>query len=314
MRTDSARFHQANTQLAKEPRHVVNIEFPTASIYCTSHGDISGVPGVVMNGVLQKPIVVSQRIVPDEGRSEIGSASFRLIDLASVFTDDIRAKLAAGNGLRRRRVRFYRGFAGFAWADMQLIQTQIVRDVSFDAGVYQVDCNDVTREQRKDVFTLGETTLTANVSPTDTTINVNSTAAFTLVVHDASYTDAPSSTVGYIRIKDERIRYTGKTSTTFTGCTRAVFGTRAAAYTVDAGVAQDRREKVTEYVYLEVRSRRFCMPSRPGSFMATARTCPQPGTAESTRRSSASPTTQTSARICGCLGRRRQASDAASRG
>lgn len=251
MRLDSARFTLANVQLAKEPRHIVNIEFPTASIYCTSHADISGVPGVVLNGVLQKPIVVSQRIVPDEGRSEIGSASFRLVDLASAFTDDIRSKLAAGNGLRRRRVRFYRGYAGFAFADMQLYQTQIVRDVAFETGVYQVDCNDVTREQRKEVFVVAQTTLTANVSPTDTTISVHSTTGFELVVHDAGYTDAPGATVLYFKIKDEIIRATGKTSNSFTGCTRAVFGTRATSYTVDPATVQDRREKVSEYIYLE---------------------------------------------------------------
>ena len=52
-----------------------------------------------------------------------------------------------------------------------------------------------------------ETQLTAEVGKTDTTINVASTAAF------------PAT--GAIHIHRERITYTGKTGTTFTGCTRA---------------------------------------------------------------------------------------------
>ncbi len=58
--------------------------------------------------------------------------------------------------------------------------------------------------------------LTANVSTTATTIEVTSTGGF------------PSS--GVIHIGVEAIKYTGKTSTSFTGCTRAQWGSPALAH------------------------------------------------------------------------------------
>ena len=64
------------------------------------------------------------------------------------------------------------------------------------------------------------TTTTQAVSLTDTTINV------------ASKTDFPTS--GVVEIDQERIIYTGSTSTTLTGCSRGAYGTTAAVH--DAGV------------------------------------------------------------------------------
>lgn len=62
-----------------------------------------------------------------------------------------------------------------------------------------------------------QTTLTANVLSGDTTIQVASTAGF-------------ASSGGVLRIGDETLAYTGKTSTTFTGCGRGLAGSTAAAH------------------------------------------------------------------------------------
>lgn len=124
MRSDPAIFHQANTALGKEPRHVINIVFDVGSIYLTSHAGIPNVPGVVIDGVIERPTVISQRIRPDDGRSEMGAASFKLVDVGSAFTTEIRAKLAAGKGLRGKTVRFYRGYAGMDFTQFVLIATQ----------------------------------------------------------------------------------------------------------------------------------------------------------------------------------------------
>jgi hypothetical protein len=252
MRTDPPLFRALAEARTKEPRFVVLIEFPSGSLYVTSHPGISGVPGVVLAGCLAEPNVVSQRLNPDEGRAEIGSASFRLVDVGSQFTTEIRAQLGMGRGLRNRRCRFYMGFAGQPWSDFQLIATQDVSGATFDRGAYSVECRDVQRSARKDVFTLATTTLAQSITATDTTIFVGSTTGFARVYHGASYSDAPGATVGYIKIKDEVIRYTGTTATSFTGCTRGVLGTTAAAYAVDANTPASRREKVTEHVYLEL--------------------------------------------------------------
>jgi hypothetical protein len=69
-----------------------------------------------------------------------------------------------------------------------------------------------------------------------------------MIAHGSSYTDAPNVTVGYIKIDDEVIRYTGKTSTQFTGCTRGALNTRPARHEADLTVSADqsaRRSKST---------------------------------------------------------------------
>ena len=68
------------------------------------------------------------------------------------------------------------------------------------------------------------TTLSANITASDTTITVGSTTGF-----------APR---GRIAIDSELIAYTGTTATTFTGAKRGMDGTTAAAHTSGASVSQ----------------------------------------------------------------------------
>lgn len=252
MRADTATFHSANVAPQKSPRFVVATIFDVASIYVTSHAGITTVPGVVLDGALQDPSAISQKIVPDEGRSEIGSMSFTLVDLNSSFTNEARSKINAGKGLRGKEVRLYVGYEGMDFTAFQRFQTQVISDVEYDEGVYRIQCRDITREQRKEIFEPKKTTLRNSISATATTIPVYVTTGFSTVFHGPSYSDAPNTTVGYIIIDKEIIRYTGKTSDSFTGCTRGVLNTRAVAHEVDAGTAEDRRPKVEEYIYLEL--------------------------------------------------------------
>lgn len=251
MRSDPSAFAAKNLAAAKRPRFVVKIGF-ASPIYISSHTDISGVPSTHLAGYLQEPSHSSQKLNPDQGRAEIGAASFTVVDLAGEFTSQLRTKLAGGEGLRDKTVSLYLGYQGLAWSDFVLVGTQIVKNAAFDKGSYQVSCNDIQRSARKDIFNLAQTTIATTIEPADTTITVYSTAGFNLVKHGTSYTDGASSTVGYIKIKDEVIRYTGTTSTTFTGCTRGVLGTSAGRYVADGSTSASRREKVTEYVYLEL--------------------------------------------------------------
>jgi hypothetical protein len=252
MRADTVTFHNANVAPQKSPRFVVGIIFDVASIYITSHTGITTVPGVVIDGALKGTSAFSQKIVPDEGRTEIGAMSFELVDIEAQMTDELRSKLAGGEGLRGKEVRLYCGYEGMDFTAFQRFQTQVVSDVEFDEGVYRIQCRDITREQRKEVFEPKKTTLRDSVSATATTIPVYVTTGFATVFHGPSYSDGPSSTVGYIKIDDEIIRYTGKTADSFTGCTRGVLNTVAVAHEVDAATAADRRPKVEEYIYLEL--------------------------------------------------------------
>lgn len=254
MKYDNPKFATADRSSSRRARFVVMIEFETGSIYCTSHMGISGVPGTVLDGILKDISATSQRIVPDEGRSEIGSMSFSLVDRNSAVTTEFRAKLAALKGLRGKTVRLYRGFEGFTWSEFSLFQTQVVYDAEYDLGAYKIECADITREQRKEIFEPKATTLRLSCTDTDTTISVYDTSAFLGVEHGAAWSDGPSGTYVYFKIQDEIIRapFSGKTPDSFTGCTRGALNTRAKAHAVDAATAADQRTKVEEVIYLEL--------------------------------------------------------------
>ena len=79
-----------------------------------------------------------------------------------------------------------------------------------------------------------ETTLTDNpLSATATTVNVVSTANF------------PEQ--GRIKIDNEEILYTGKTATTFTGCTRNVRGTTGVSHTTGTSVHNGYNVLISDY-------------------------------------------------------------------
>lgn len=252
MRADTVTFNSANTAPQKSPRFVVGIIFDVASIYITSHTGITTVPGVVIDGALKATSAFSQKIVPDEGRTEIGAMSFDLVDIEAQMTDELRSKLGSGEGLRGKECRLYVGYEGMDFTAFQRFQTQVVAKPDFDEGVYRIQCRDITREQRKEIFEPKKTTLRDTVTASATTIPVYVTTGFSTVFHGPSYSDGPSSTVGYIKVDDEIIRYTGKTADSFTGCTRGVLNSVAVAHEVDAGTDADRRPKVEEYIYLEL--------------------------------------------------------------
>jgi hypothetical protein len=255
MRADPVQFAIADQAPSREPRFVVRIQFDVSSPYITSHDDIAGVPGVVINGALQKPSAISQRIVPDEGRSEIGSFTFSLVDKESAFTDAMRDQLRNQQaGLRGKVVRFYVGYRGMDFADFQLFQTQIVMRCTYRRGVYEIICADITRELRKEVFRPVSTTLRDSVTEAQLTIPVYDTSAFELIAHGAAYSDLPSATRGYVRIESEIVRYAAKSADTFfvDGASgRGALNTKPSAHAVDATTAADRRTKVEEYIYLE---------------------------------------------------------------
>lgn len=252
------------------------IEFDTGSIYCTSHVGISGVPGIVLDGILKDISATSQRIVPDEGRSEIGSMSFSLVDRSSAVTNEFRAKLVALKGLRGKTVRLYRGFEGFTWSEFSLFQTQVIYDAEFDFGTYKIECADITREQRKEIFEPKATTLRLSCTDTDTTIAVYDTSAFLGVEHGAAWSDGPSGTYVYFKVQDEIIRapVADKTPDSFTNCTRGALNTRAKAHAVDAATAADQRTKVEEVIYLELPAAKLAYAILTGVIHGTSGTLP----------------------------------------
>ena len=280
MRTDTANFIAKNQRLAKYPRWTIEIAADDAFsdlTYFTSHADgatPSGAGTVFLN-VVNSPASTSQNLNPIQANSSIGYISVEIQDPIGAITAWINSKLDADKGLRQKRLRVYLGYKGLDWVDYTLFQTQVIQDYSFQkGGSVLINCEDIQREARKDIFDAKETNLTATVEIGDTTINVNDTSEFETVFHGTSYTDAPSSTVGYVKINKEIIKYTGKTATTFTGCTRGVMATREARHEVDTSVSVERRPKVTEFIYLELPVPKLIYALLTGTLYGDAATIP----------------------------------------
>lgn len=275
MRADAPEFAAINEAGSKSPRFVVRIGYDVDSLAVTSHDDVADVTaGTVLLGMLAEPTVTTQRLKPDEAVAEIGSASFALIDAESEFTTEVRERLLDGEGLRGKRVEFFVGYQGLDFDQYQLIATQTVSQATFNNGRYVVSCLDIQRSLRTEVFEPVATTLAAAIGATDATITLTSTSGLQLIQHNAAYSDAPGALVGYVKIKTEIIRYTGIAGNQITGCTRGVFNTVAAGYAVDLAAPSERREKVTEYIYLELPGAMLAYAVLTGKLYGTADTLP----------------------------------------
>jgi len=238
---------------------------------------IANVPGNVVHGCLKDLSASSQELHPDQGRSTIGSLSFTAVDLDNEITDEIRTQLLTNDrGLCRREVRVITGDTDdFAdWQD-QRVDTYVVDGVVRSGRSYVFSCSDRTREQRVSIFEQQKTRLSATITATATTISVLSTSGFEMLAHTAAFTDSPSATVGYFRIRQtgEVARYTGKTSTSFTGCTRGVLNTVAQPVTVEA-TDDDRKPEVEEVIYLEMPGPEMLHAIQTGVILSSSATLP----------------------------------------
>jgi hypothetical protein len=265
MRTNSDFFNEFNTAAQKELRLVIVIDFPTPFIL-TSHAGIPNIPSGQIDDVLQDVSSISQRLIPDEGRSEIGSLSFSVIDKASAITDRFRSEQAAGEGLKGRKVELYRGGANIAggvdtdWTEFRVEQTvQIESAVEYEKGAYKISCSDVQREMRRDIFDLAKTRLRLDFTIGASTIDVFSTDDFEPCSHVASFGDEPTGSFFYFKIKYQNgfeiVRATGKTgggTPSFTGCVRGLFGTDDVNHFLAAQSGPTTGIEIEEYVYIEL--------------------------------------------------------------
>ncbi len=262
MRIDNEQFALANLKASKEPRYAVKIAFDDVGLfkeYFTSHADtLVPVGASVTHGVLQQFTGTSQKLNPEEARSEIGSMTVRLVDKDGAITALINTYLDGELGLRHKFISFYVGESGLTqWSDYVQVQTQIITEVQFSEGVYILRCSDIQRETRKKIFDPFRTTLSRTVDATQLHIPVFSTTGLELIEHGASYSDAPNRSVNYLRIEDEVVRVIGTQThptdgLSFTADQRGALGTKPAEHAVDENTNADSGIKVEEYVYLEM--------------------------------------------------------------
>ena len=256
MRVNTTEQDFFNTNLTKSLRLVLVIDFPTP-LYLVSHDDIPNIPVGSLPNTVKNVSSTSQRLNPDNGRSEIGSISLDLVDAAGVVSARFNTEQDAGEGLTGREIKLYRGGEGMDWSDFRLEQTQqISQAVSYKDGGYKIQCADIQRAMRSDIFDLAVTKLSADFDAGATTLNVFDTSDFEACSHVASFGDQPTGSYFYLKIKYENgfeiVRATGKTATSFTGVTRGVFGTTDVDHVFPTGEDDDSSVDVVEYVYLEL--------------------------------------------------------------
>ena len=263
MRFINSDFSQYHYSPSKEPQQVVEIQFGANDLaYFTSHADT---PVPASSQIFYRSIAkisgTTQTITPDEGRSTIGNISVDILDKNGVVTALFKNKDDAGEGARYSRVRVYQGYKGMTWAQFSggLVQTQIIDDITYGDGFYTLQCADIQRSLRQDIFDTATTTMSGSVSAVQTLIPVYSVANFQTVMHGTTYTDAPSARVGYLKIEDEIIRWTGTTVDGLLGLCfivdtngRGALGTKAVEHQIDQSAAADQRTAVDEFIYLEL--------------------------------------------------------------
>ncbi|WP_444926791.1 hypothetical protein ACJJI4_01340 [Microbulbifer sp. TRSA002] len=255
MRNNSETFDVYNQAPQRQLRLVIEIDYDLP-LYISSHTDIPGLPANVILGTLKKCSATSQKIIPEQGLAEIGAISFEVVDIAAQLSYVLRDELEQGRGIKGRTVRLYQGFAGLDWEDFRLEQTQIAEEsISYASGIYRVRCRDIQRAMRSDIFVLNSTRLSADFLKSADTLPVYDASEFEPNPHTAAYGDAWNQSVYYLKIKYqdgfEIVRATGKTDSSFTGCTRGLFGTHDRDHILPEDSDDESGIEVEEYIYLE---------------------------------------------------------------
>ncbi len=258
--TITERARLKSEEASKEPQLVIEIE-GVDTVYGSTEILESikiGDPGLLIGGGWtigglkaidnQRPLIglgsdagtttkITQSLDPEKGRgSSVPSLTIGLIDKDQEITDLI----APGNvveDLMGRRARVYLGFNDTTYKrDFIPVFKGIIEDITSNAGVVKITIGSPEQKKRSEVLQKMQCKIDGGaLNNSDTTITVDSTANF-LVPGTKPNGDPETALSTYIRIDDEIIEYTGKTSTQFTGCTRASLGTLAHAHDNDATV------------------------------------------------------------------------------
>ena len=180
---------------------------------------------------------IKQQLDIDKGRgSSISSLEIALIDFKNEITELITPGEVVDDILGRK-AKLYLGFADNTNFpdDFIIIFRGIIDNINSEAGVVKLNLSHPDQKKRQLIYTKKETQLDGAINSSVTTLTVDSTTDFLLRVNgpDGSPDTSFSS---FIRIDDEIIQYTGKTGTTFTGCTRGSLSTVAASHGDDARV------------------------------------------------------------------------------
>jgi len=200
-------------------------------------GLVYGMPGLVYGGTnavgnqddlisLQGTTTqITQQVLQDQG----AASSTTNMTIALVNKDNSIGYLPVTVGLDdilSKKAEVYLGVAGTNYPeDFLRIFVGNITEINTSAGLIKLKVAHPEHLKRSDLFQQIQSELTSAINNSVTTIPMLSTEGMLL----------PSTLFKtYVRIDDEIIRYTGMTSTSLTGCTRAQFDTIAAAHDIEA--------------------------------------------------------------------------------
>lgn len=209
-----------------------------------NYGDdiVFGQNGLFFNGLILDPSIlpyidlnkttnqITQQLQADKGGSQsVTSFDVGIIDKDQVITELITPNKVISDVLGVK-ARLYLSLEGAGHPkDSILFFSGIVAGASSGAGYVNINLASPEKLKNLEIFPKVSTELTGNITNVATTINVVSTADFSL--------PADAGTLRtYLLLNDEIIEYTGTTATSFTGCTRAQFGTIAVAHNINDNI------------------------------------------------------------------------------
>ncbi len=209
--------------------------------------------GIISEATIQGLTIGGQRVDGSKFSSTIGGSTAILVDVDASVVARLAQQNELGREISKGTLTAWLGFdvwndGVFAKSEFDPLFAQRVQTIDVDGSKVTIRTQDLQREARKRVFQTAKVRLASAISATATTIGADAAIdGFVPVIHGAWYSDAPSSTVGYFRIEDEVVRYTGKVGQDFTGCTRGALGTRAVAHSFSGS----EPPTIEEFVYLE---------------------------------------------------------------
>jgi hypothetical protein len=169
---------------------------------------------------------ITQQLNIDRGGSNSATSfDVTVIDKSGLLTEYITPNKRIDEILSRK-AKLYLNLEGASHPSQSILFfSGIVAGAPAGAGYVKFNLVSSEKLKNLDLFPKLSTELTANINNLVTTIPVVSTESFVL--------PADAGTLRtYILINDEIIEYTGKTSTSFTGCVRGQFGTIAANHAI----------------------------------------------------------------------------------
>jgi len=181
---------------------------------------------------------INQKLDPDKASgATISTMDIALIDIDGSVSDLVSPGVELPDILGRK-AKVFLGFADTAWPeDYITIFRGIIDQVDVGTAKMTFKLSHPDQKKRQDIFVKGDTELNGAIDNVVTTITVDSTADFFSRVLGPDGVSYDSNIKYGVRIDDEIIFFTGKTGTTFTGCTRGALGTTAASHSDNAAVS-----------------------------------------------------------------------------